>query len=201
MARLRPKGQELNLSTDHGGICLFYQSKFTVKDIALPSYKTMEVLAVYIQSTMLRLVFVVVYRPGSDTVTSSFLSDFADLLERVTILAVPLLISGDINMHLDDQKLSSTVTFDHLMHDFDPTQHISGPTQKSGRHTLDVLITRSQSSVTHSVCPPVLSDHSLISATMSAGPNVEVAPTVYSKELWSEFNIDTFRADFCWRPT
>ena len=69
----------------------------------------MELLAVHVTGAAVNLMLVVVYRPESQTVTSVFFDDFADLVERMAVHAAPIVIIGDINLHLDDQFASSMI--------------------------------------------------------------------------------------------
>jgi len=57
----------------------------------------------------------VIYRPGSENITNSFFIDFADLLERVAAYASPLLIVGELNVHLDVKIDLLTIKFQHLL--------------------------------------------------------------------------------------
>lgn len=68
-----------NVHTNHGGICVFFHSKFRANVISLPQFKSMEVLALFIRSSSLSTALIAVYRPGSATVTSLFFIEFADL--------------------------------------------------------------------------------------------------------------------------
>ena len=42
-----------------------------------------------------------VYRPGSTAPTTQFFDDLADVLERASTYACPLILLGDVNLHLD----------------------------------------------------------------------------------------------------
>ena len=63
--------------------------------------KTMEVLSVHVHGVATNLLIVVVYRSGSVTVTMLFFDEFADLIEHIAAFAAPIVIVGDINLHLD----------------------------------------------------------------------------------------------------
>jgi len=76
----------------------------------------------------------VIYRPGSENITNSFFIDFADLLERVAAYASPLLIVGDLNVHLDVNTDSSTMKFQHLLAAHGMLQHVQSATHMGRRH-------------------------------------------------------------------
>ena len=60
LERARPRSavQVNSMSTNHGGICLIYASKYGVRAVSLPAHKTFEVLAVYKRSDRLNLLVV-----------------------------------------------------------------------------------------------------------------------------------------------
>src|SRR5664279_252111 len=95
--RRRDDDSEATMTTNHGGICLFYASNVGAREIPLPFYDTMEVLAVYVNGGQHNVLVVVVYRPGSAVVTGAFFNEFADILERTSSFASPIVILGDIN--------------------------------------------------------------------------------------------------------
>lgn len=74
-----------------------------------------------------------------------------------------LVISGDLNLHLDDLRDNDTKKFMDLLETFSLSQHVSGPTHLSG-HSLDLIITRSSDDVVLA-SPKVtfpISDHFII---------------------------------------
>ena len=112
--------------------------------------KTMEVLGVYVHCAATNLLIVVVYRSGFDAVNALFFDEFADLIERVAAFAAPIVIVGDINLHLDDPSAPTTASFNDILGGADFPQHVTGATHRAG-HTLDVLITQSDAIVTVTV--------------------------------------------------
>ena len=74
------------LSSNYGGICIFYRLIYSVKEIKLPSAATFEVLAIYVHGAGKKFVLAAVYRPGSKSVTiTQFVSDLADIIERLVV--------------------------------------------------------------------------------------------------------------------
>ena len=94
-------------------------------------------------------------------------SEFATLLESLVPSASELIITDDFNIHVDQPTSSTASPFLSLLDSFDLTQHVRFPTQSSG-HTLDLLITRSSSTIVSSAEPvdPGLSDHHAILSTL-----------------------------------
>jgi len=106
-----------------------------------------------------------VYRPGSKSATTQFVSDLADIIERLVIYAAPLVIVGDFNVHLDDIQSAITVGVNKVLSDFDLLQLVTGPTHSHG-HTLDVFIVSNEITATVNINPPIFSDHSLVTAQL-----------------------------------
>ena len=61
------------------------------------------------------IVVVVVYRPGSQQVTSTVFEEFFDLVELVASKAAPVFIVVDGNIHLDDSSLAATTNFTFIV--------------------------------------------------------------------------------------
>ena len=62
--------------------------------MSLPDYDAFEHLCVYVQGSGFNTLVVVVYRPGSETVTNAFFVSLTDLLER-TVTYKSIWIVGD----------------------------------------------------------------------------------------------------------
>jgi len=68
-ARPRTDDDQPTMSTNHGGICLFVRSNIRAKAAFTSSYRTFEVLPLFISHNALAVVVVAVYRPGSQPVS------------------------------------------------------------------------------------------------------------------------------------
>ena len=151
-----------------GGTALIFRNVFKSKQIEFQfNPKTFEYVAgVFILGTTCNIV-VVIYRPGSQAVSSAFFDEFSNLLELLVTYNCGIIITGDLNIHLDVVDNTHTIRFNKVLEGFDLSQHITGPTHRAG-HTLDVFITKTDQLVPigTAVCPQVISDHSLIIATL-----------------------------------
>ena len=155
-----PKGYLVNLCSrpgtrTGGGICIIYKETFnlSVKDSSNRNkrYKQFEFLDCLIRLTsdprsIIRLV--VVYRPPPSRANGlkvklfwpewfKFLNSFNDQCHEITIV-------GDLNFHLDDPTNSYAKKFNASLKSYSFKQLIKQPTYTSG-HTLDILITKSES--------------------------------------------------------
>ena len=194
-ARPRSDTDSINILTNHGGICVFFHQRLRVNVINLPNYNTMEVLALSIHSCSLTTVLLTVYRPGSSTVTNMFFDEFAQLLECCSSYN-NCIVTGDVNIHLDCTAATTTKRFQTLLDNFGLVDRVCQPTHNM-HHQLDVFITRidQKQPVIH-VDPPVISDHSLITAEyiVTAGVTNAVRPEIRRRK-WRSLNIDNFIDD------
>ena len=77
---------------------------------------------------------------------SVFFDEWSDFLDQVVVIPDELIITGDLNFHLDDTNDGDARKFIQSLEDHGFIQNVTGPTHKHG-HTLDVLITRENSSI------------------------------------------------------
>ena len=163
----RPRADNTGLHTNHGGVVLFYRDDLRARQIELPEYKSFEAIGAFLHCPRFSDLTIVVYRPGSVSVSDDFFEDCGDLLECISTYS-DLRIIGDINIHLAVLAEQSTIKFQQLIDVHDLTQHVVVPTH-SLSHALDVLITRAEQIVnTVSVDSPTLSDHSQIVGVLAA---------------------------------
>jgi len=100
--RARPRWTEStnDLSSNHGGVCLFHHRSVHMRSIQLPSYDCFQFIGMH--APCFRSNQLVIVRAQKTLLTPiSFFVDFADLLKRVAAHASPLLIVGDLNVRLD----------------------------------------------------------------------------------------------------
>ncbi|CAB4011578.1 Hypothetical predicted protein [Paramuricea clavata] len=81
------------------------------------------------------------------TVTT-FLNEFAEYLESIVLSPEPLLVTGDMNIHVDDANDTDAVKFLDLLESMGMTQHVNTPTHRAG-HTL-LMITSEFDCMIHS---------------------------------------------------
>ena len=78
--------------------------------------------------------------------------EFAEYLESVILSSVPLLITGDFNIHaVDVADDRDSIKLLELLESMALEQHVNPPTHEFG-HSLDLIITRSSDSIISS--PP-----------------------------------------------
>jgi hypothetical protein len=162
--KARPRKTALSMSTSHGGVCMIYDASLRARPGQLPIFSTFEVVAAYIHRASFNSVVIVLYRPDSHSVTSSFFDDFNDLLERLATYSSPLMKVDDFNIHMDDVKDVNACKLLVILVSHSLLQHVSSSTNRRG-HILDLIITRDNQHIHMlQVDPPLLSDHALIVA-------------------------------------
>ncbi len=82
-------------------------------------------------------VLATVYRPpGHHT---DFIKEFADFLSELMLAADKVLIVGDFNIHVDNEKDALGSAFIDILNSIGVRQHVSGPTH-CRNHTLDLIL-------------------------------------------------------------
>ena len=111
-----------------------------------------------------KIKLLVIYRPPYSTAhrvtVTTFLDEFANYLEPIILSPEPLVIAGDMNIHVDDPDDSDAIKFLDLLDSYGLTQHVNTPTHRLG-HTLDLIITRVSDALTKStpISDSYFSDH------------------------------------------
>lgn len=91
-----------------------------------------------------------VYRPPrskkNNFQVSAFLDEFPLLLQSSTAMSEEVIITGDLNFHLDDPSDHNARKFLDILDEQGFVQHVVGATHIRG-YTLDFFITRDNSSI------------------------------------------------------
>ena len=124
-----------------------------------------------IKSETDRIHLIIVYRtPYSDAhpvTTSVFFQEFSAFLESAVFCSSHLLITGDLNIHMDEEADTDAVRLREILESTGLKQHVTAPTHISG-HTLDLIITRLSDQL--DICSPwtvyLFSDHMLVSSKL-----------------------------------
>lgn len=87
---------------------------------------------------------IIIYRPPYSRAhpisIRTFLKELTDYLESVILCRDSILITGDINIHVDDPTNDESLKFLDLLESMGLEQHVNEPTHTYG-HTLDLVIT------------------------------------------------------------
>ena len=102
----------------------------------------------------------IVYRPPNNTSCALFFEEFSTLPENVlSETSARLMITGDLNLHVENSNNAHTRQFFEILETFDLKQNVSSATHASD-HTLDLLITRLNEEIVRNVKihDPMISD-------------------------------------------
>ncbi|XP_067426910.1 uncharacterized protein [Thunnus thynnus] len=103
-----------------------------------------------------------VYRPpgnlNSLTQFYRFLEEFQSLLDEASARYNSIIITGDFNIHVENEMMSSTTEFRQLLEWYNLVQHVEEPTHRSD-HFLDLVITRNVEISDLTVQDDGISDH------------------------------------------
>jgi len=125
-ARSRATTATLTTNCNHGGLCLFYASFLSAREVQLPSYTSgIEVLAVYLHGARRNVLVVVLYRSGSVAITIAFFDDLADVLERAMAYSCQFILLGDVNIHLDVLTNPVTIKRQSTLDSYGLIQHVT----------------------------------------------------------------------------
>ena len=103
------------------------------------------------------------------------------------------MICGDFNLHVDSAQCTDAAKLQHLLDSFNCKQHVTQPTHRDG-HTLDLVITRTDTDVAELTVGDMVSDHQLILFKVS----VTQPPPVFRQRQcrkWSQMNEEQFELD------
>ena len=151
-----------------GGMALIYKSTLSLVKVAAGEKNILSIRRIYnLRSGADKIKLLVIYSPPYSTAhrvtVATFLDEFANYLEPITLSPEPLVISGDMNIHVDDPDDSDAIMFPDLLDTYGLTQHVNTPTRRLG-HTLDLIITRVSDALAKStpISDSYLSDHSTV---------------------------------------
>ena len=135
-------------SAGYGGVALIHKANSSVKvtDSSLTNkYSSFEHLECRVRIDTSDFLLTVVYRPppskSNKQKTSTFFDQWPLFLDRYSEVATTLVITGDINFHLEDSKNRDAEHFSSLLGSYGMQQHVMEPTHKRG-HTLDMVVAR-----------------------------------------------------------
>ena len=144
------------------------------------------------------------YRPPASSIYAKpfnlFLSEFSDLLSSLVSTKDDFIITGDLNIHLDNVQESHTQQLNNLLKSCNLIQHISESTHKD-KHILDVIISPVMSSLIRSsitILPCTPSDHFPITCQFSVNaPTEKITSVTTSFRVIKKIDIDSFCIDIC----
>ena len=129
-----------------GGVGIMFKSGIKCKLLSSGALKSMEYANYELLFEKSKLDVHVIYRPPYSSklrvTTGTFFEEFQTYLSGAVQSPYSLLITGDFNIHVNDDNNSDHIRLRNLFCMYDLVQHVHVPTHKSG-NTLDLIVTRS----------------------------------------------------------
>ena len=126
---------------------------------------------------------------------NTFMDEFTTNLESIILVPEPLIVTGDLNIHVNDANDPDACEFLDLLVSMGLKQHVKGSTHEAG-HTLDLVITREHDDVIKSV--PVIdrfiSDHAAVLCPLNSVKPPAVVKEINYRQL-KAIDMDALRAD------
>ena len=132
-----------------GEVAVLYNTALNEKLITVDrSITTFEFIHCDVSAQHHRFQLYVIYRPppskSNNIKTSIFFAEWSEFLDRITVSNDDIVITGDLNFHLDNPSNCDARTFLETMTEHELVQHIRSATYVCA-HILDVVISRGDS--------------------------------------------------------
>jgi hypothetical protein len=195
--RPRPRTSSVgDLATNHGGVALVAAPGVGLAPVAVVDYIPMS-----FKMTCARLKsgcfpgIVVIYRPGSAAVQSTFFEELAAVFDGIATHQEPVFVVRDLNIRLDRSDDPHARQLNDLVADYGFAVRPTTSTHKLGG-TTDAVITRIDSSGPTVSCFDVgLSDHFMLQwSVIAERPSSPTTIEYVTQRPWRQLDIDGFRA-------
>ena len=183
-----------------GGVATIYKSLLKVRKVPRKTnYKSFENLECLIDTENGLLRFINIYRPDYSAkhrfTTSSFINEFSEYIQDVSVLPGEPVFIGDFNIHVENADDNSTVKkFLDMLDNFGYQQLIHQPTHRLNG-TLDLIFTRAPEKISDvNVCTNLTrSDHDPLVFYYDSKPVFDTSDKFISFRQWKKFDIPRFK--------
>jgi exonuclease III len=163
--RPRPKTSSVSdLTTNHGGVTLVAAPGVGLAPVNVVDYipTSFEMTCARLTSGFFSGIVVVIYRPGSAAVQSTFFEELAAVFDSIATHQEPVFVVGDLNIRFNRSDDPHARQLNDLVADYGFAVRPTTSTHKLGG-TIDAVITRIDSSGPIVSCVDVgLSDHFML---------------------------------------
>lgn len=215
LAELIPPGYDIILNSRQerrgGGVGVLFKKNLNVRQLASSQddvFTHFEHLSCSVCAGDVQIRLCIIYRPPPSKRNgfrnTLFFEEWSNYLDHQVVIPQEIIITGDLNFHLDDLMNADSRHFSELLDARGLVQHVTEATHVHG-HTLDVVITRENSSIIHgvpSVIDPYLSDikgnpsgdHLAVHTSLSCGKPGRIRKEV-SFRKYREISVPDFIRD------
>ena len=138
-----------------GGVALIHRTSIKLKKEKIMKFNQFEVLMCLLNLNNTVISMFIIYRPPptqqNRLSAAGFLVKFSEFISKYIITKTEIIITGDINIHLDVSTDSHTRRFTEILESCDLHQYINVPTHCKG-HTLDILVSSANWHILLAVC-------------------------------------------------
>ena len=128
-----------------GGVALIHRTSIKLKKEKMMKFNQFEVLMCSLNLNNTVISMFIIYRPPptqqNRLSAAGFLDQFNEFISKYIITKSEIIITGDINIHLDVSADSHTRRFTEILESCDLHQYINVTTHYK-RHTLDILVSK-----------------------------------------------------------
>ena len=167
-----------------GGVGFLYKDNLSVLINPSDHFTSFESMSAVISNGTTSLEILVIYRPPGYQSFSLFINEFSDLLDEKLYKLSPLVITGDLNIHLDNPSSQHTQNFNDLVNGHGLCQLVTTPTHDLG-HILDVILVRNSDRLlySHLRVIPGISDHSAVTCLLRFDKPKRKVATFSSRDI------------------
>jgi len=158
------------------------------------SVSAFEYVCGYVSTRCSHFLLIRIYRPGSQAVTTAFFDELSLVFEQLAMYRCALVVCGDFNIHVDQPDDVHAMRLSQLLQSFDCLQHVNQLTHIAG-HTLDLVITRTDTSVSDLRVGHFISDHALVSFNLEGVQKISASVCMLQRRAWRRLSLDAFASD------
>jgi len=104
------------MSCNHGGVIIAVSNNARLQLVNTGGRRaTFEHISGRITSHQTSCVVLLIYRPGSQSICSAFFDELSDVIQHLTVLDVPVIVAGDVNIHLERTDDTNSRRFTELL--------------------------------------------------------------------------------------
>src|SRR6218665_1472209 len=180
---------------NHGGIAIVATQGVALSKIDLrQKTTTFEYLCCRTTTGGSSHILVVLYRPGSQSVTPVFFDKFSSFLASLASMSVPVTITGDVKIRMERALDPDTVKYSTILSTYNFRQNVQTITHRGGGLLDHVITSYSESPPDGLVTDVGLSDHMLLSWSINMTPPSPTYVTI-TKRKWQHFKPAAYLAD------
>jgi len=107
-----------------GGVAIGFRRHLKCSLLSLPLCHALEAVAARLVTANGPVVIVNIYRLGSERLSTAFFGELTGLLELLVPYSGPVVVGGDLNVHVNDADSTYARQLTSLLSSFDMVQHV-----------------------------------------------------------------------------